>query len=165
MLVTGRKRNRRQRGSNAPFCRRAQEAVVHSIQPSHASAEAHRDASRERGSVTLELTGFIMGLRARARWGAFMLCQDLAIALQTSRLTHREAFRLSNYVLRSKQAQTMILDFSSVEEITTSAFARLVLLRRELLRRGRDLRLTGLHERVARLYEFNRLDAVLPLVA
>jgi ABC-type transporter Mla MlaB component len=51
---------------------------------------------------------------------------------------------------------------SGVEEVTTSAFARLVLLRRELRRQGRDLKLVGLRARAEKLYEINRLSQVLP---
>ena len=40
--------------------------------------------------------------------------------------------------------------------------AALVLLRRELLRRGRDLRLVGMRDRTRQVYAVNRLDAVLP---
>ena len=60
------------------------------------------------------------------------------------------------------EARTVVIDMSAVEEATTSAFARLVLLRRELRRAGRDLRITGLRDRAARLYEISRLDTVLP---
>ena len=58
--------------------------------------------------------------------------------------------------------RTIVVDLSHARDATTSAFARLVLLRRYLLRTGRDLRLTGLSHRAARLYEVSRLDRVLP---
>ena len=94
-----------------------------------------------------------------------MQCQEFAIAPDVSLLAHRDAYRLSKHVLRMGRARTIIIDFSTVEDVTTSAFARLVLLRRELRRRGRDLRLTGLRARAARQYELNRLDAVLPMLS
>ncbi len=56
----------------------------------------------------------------------------------------------------------VIVDLTAAHDATTSAFARLVLLRRHLLHAGRDLRLTGLSDRAARLYEVSRLSSVLP---
>ena len=49
-----------------------------------------------------------------------------------------------------------------MQDATTAAFATLVLLRRALLRAGRDLLLTGLHDRAAYLFGINRLGSVLP---
>ncbi len=62
------------------------------------------------------------------------------------------------------EAQTVVIDLANATDATTSAFARLVLLRRALRRVGRDLILSGLHDRTEFLYEINRLDAVLPRV-
>ena len=69
--------------------------------------------------------------------------------------------RVSDAALRAA-ARTIVVDLSHARDATTSAFARLVLLRRYLLRTGRDLRLTGLSDRAARLYEVSRLHRVLP---
>jgi anti-anti-sigma regulatory factor len=91
-----------------------------------------------------------------------MFCQSFAIVPQTPRLTHPEAFQLSGQLLEDQPPKLVVLDLSSVADITTSAFARLILLRRELRRRGSDLRLCGLNGRPARLYEISRLQAVLP---
>jgi anti-anti-sigma factor len=92
-----------------------------------------------------------------------MFCQELAIAPDTRCFAHRDAHRLSRTaLLDAPYAKTVVVDLSGVEEMTTSAFARLILLRRQLLRQGRDLRLVGLRARAARLYEINRLEHVLP---
>jgi anti-anti-sigma regulatory factor len=92
-----------------------------------------------------------------------MLSQEFAFVPQSGCFAHWDAYRLSTLALReAPQSPTIVVDLSSVEEITTSAFARLILLRRQLLRQGRDLRLTGLHARAARHYEINRLQKVLP---
>jgi ABC-type transporter Mla MlaB component len=90
----------------------------------------------------------------------FARCQP--ISLKVNRLAHRDACRVYDRAVNLPQPGTIVLDLSSVEEATTSAFARLVLLRRELLRRGRDLRLKGLRSRAAKLYEISRLETVLP---
>lgn len=79
------------------------------------------------------------------------------------RLAHQDACRLSDNILQDRSLQTAVIDLTDVEETTTSAFARLVLLRRQLLEQGRDLRLLGLHDRAETLYRLSRLEMVLPL--
>lgn len=76
-------------------------------------------------------------------------------------LSHTEACRLFVQAL-SDRAKQIIIDLAKMEDATTSAFAQLVLLRRTLLRDGRDLCLTGLRDRTAGLFEVNRLAGVLP---
>ena len=78
------------------------------------------------------------------------------------RFSHSEACRIADLVLGQGRARTVIIDLKHVADATTSAFARLVLLRRLLLRTGRDLRLTNLRDRAASLYQVNRLGTVLP---
>ena len=58
--------------------------------------------------------------------------------------------------------RTVVVDLTSADYATTSAFAHLVLLRRALLQHGRDLRLKGLRDRTARVYQISRLHRVLP---
>jgi anti-anti-sigma factor len=91
-----------------------------------------------------------------------MSCQQFATAPELRRLAHFDAYRLSCAALNSAPSKTVILDLSGVEEMTTSAFARLILLRRQLRRQGRDVVIKGLRGRAARLYEINRLDRILP---
>jgi hypothetical protein len=78
------------------------------------------------------------------------------------RFSHQEACRIADVAMGCGPAQTVIVDLKNVLDATTSAFARLVLLRRLLLRTGRDLRLTNLRSRAASLYQINRLASVLP---
>ena len=89
------------------------------------------------------------------------MSQRHAIVWKGQRFTHREACRVYEAALRAA-APTVIVDLSSALDATTSAFAKLVLLRRRLLKIGRDLRLRGLTERAARIYQVSRLDHVLP---
>ena len=77
-------------------------------------------------------------------------------------LSHAEACRLVAQALE-QAAKRIVIDLERVEEATTSAFAQLILLRRSLLRSGRDLCLTGMRDRTAGLFEVNRLGAVLPV--
>jgi ABC-type transporter Mla MlaB component len=91
-----------------------------------------------------------------------MFTQEFAIAPTSDRFTHPDAFGIFQSVMDSPRWRSVTIDLSGASDATTSAFARLVLLRRELLRRGCDLRLIGLRDRVQKLYHVNRLDAVLP---
>lgn len=91
-----------------------------------------------------------------------MIAGKIAIVPEMNSLSYREASRIFEHVVRCTSARTVIIDLKRVRDATTSGFARLVLLRRTLLRAGRDLRLAGLHDRVACLYGINRLAGVLP---
>jgi ABC-type transporter Mla MlaB component len=84
------------------------------------------------------------------------------VASDSTHFLHEDACRLSKLVRTQADGTTVVIDLSRASDTTTSALARLVLLRRELLKSGRDLRLTGLCDRVAGMYEINRLVSVLP---
>ena len=90
-----------------------------------------------------------------------MVASRTAIFAAAEHLTHQEACRLAKLVKASDSA-TVVLDLSKVRDASMSAFARLVLLRRELLRLGRDLRIRGLQHQPAHLFEVHRLGGVLP---
>ena len=105
--------------------------------------------------------------RAR-RKGQGMVAQgfeELAIVHDAEEFSHTDACRIFDEAicqgLRSG-VRMVVVDLKRAADATTSTFARLVLLRRILLRQGRDLRLTGLRDRAAGLYEINRLSDVLP---
>jgi anti-anti-sigma regulatory factor len=86
----------------------------------------------------------------------------LALVPASTSLSHSDACRIAHLALREGRARTVIVDMKNVVDATTSAFARLVLLRRRLLQAGRDLRLINLHDRTASVYQVNRLTSVLP---
>jgi ABC-type transporter Mla MlaB component len=79
------------------------------------------------------------------------------------RFSHDEACRVARAALTRDDGQTVVLNLRYAREVTTAAFARLVLLRRKLREVGRDLRLTNLHDRAANLYEVSRLASILPV--
>ena len=76
--------------------------------------------------------------------------------------SHEEACRIAELAVRAASTRTIVVDLSQAEWAATAAFARLVLLRQQLLRSGRDLRLAGLHDHAAALYDISRLGGVLP---
>jgi hypothetical protein len=88
--------------------------------------------------------------------------QQVAIVPAGRSLSHSDACRIADLVLGQGRARTVVIDLKHAVEATTSAFARLVFLRRILLRSGRDLRLINLRDRTASLYQINRLAGVLP---
>ena len=77
-------------------------------------------------------------------------------------LSHAEATRLADLAISSTTNPVIVLDLSRCDEASTAAFARLVLLRRALKAQGRDVRLAGLHDQPARLFEVHRLGGILP---
>jgi ABC-type transporter Mla MlaB component len=78
--------------------------------------------------------------------------------------SHQDAEMVSLWATRSTTAPRIVVDMTRARVATTSAFARLVLLRRSLLQAGRDIRLSNLHDQVASLYEIFRLADVLPSI-
>ena len=88
--------------------------------------------------------------------------KEIAIVPDPGALSHGDACRIAEVAARRTDAETIVIDFGRIEEATTSAFARLVLLRRALLRAGRDLRLVNLRDRAAHLFDIARLASVLP---
>jgi anti-anti-sigma regulatory factor len=88
--------------------------------------------------------------------------RQLALIPSSKSFSHSDACRIAHLALRERRAATVVVDFKNVVDVTTSAFARLVLLRRRLLQAGRDLRLINLRDRTASLYQINRLAGVLP---
>ena len=88
--------------------------------------------------------------------------KPLKIVPQSPVFSHEEACHVYTVALSRRDAQKVVVDLGEAREATTSAFAQLVLLRRLLLRSGRDLLVTGLRDRAAGLFEVNRLAGVLP---
>jgi ABC-type transporter Mla MlaB component len=84
---------------------------------------------------------------------------------KSERFSHDEACRVCRDAMNDPDTQTVVIDLRHAMEVTTAAFARLVLLRRRLRAKGRDLRLANLRGRAANLYEVNRLNTVLPRLA
>jgi anti-anti-sigma regulatory factor len=84
------------------------------------------------------------------------------ISPKAAEFSHEHASAISKWVLARETARTIHIDLSHATDATTAAFATLVLLRRRLLRDGRDLRVSGLRERAEHVFRLNRLEAVLP---
>jgi anti-anti-sigma regulatory factor len=85
------------------------------------------------------------------------------IVANVRELSHEAAEDLCGEILGQPSVRTVVLDLTRAVDATTAAFARLVLLRKQLLERGRDLRLSGLQQRTAKVWRINRLGSVLPV--
>ena len=90
-----------------------------------------------------------------------MQAEEIAIVHGSERFSHSDACRIFA-IAGGTRGGTVVIDLERVDEASTSAFARLVLLRRQLLKVGRDLRLINLRSKAASLFEVNRLAGVLP---
>lgn len=85
-----------------------------------------------------------------------------SVVLKASRFSHAEAHAIAKWVLKRERSRTVVVDLSHADDATTAAFATLVVLRRRLLRHGRDLRVSGLRDRAQWVYTISRLGGVLP---
>jgi ABC-type transporter Mla MlaB component len=96
---------------------------------------------------------------------AIMTPLQATIVPESVAFSHDEAVQISRLATANAcTAKKVIIDLARAEEASTSAFARLVLLRRILLKSGRDLRLTNLSAQAAALHNVNRLTHVLPTI-
>ena len=76
--------------------------------------------------------------------------------------SYDDACKTAEQALVANSGRIARICLEKVTGTTTSALARLILLRKDLLRSGRDLQLVGLKGRAKTLYEICRLDGVLP---
>ncbi len=86
-----------------------------------------------------------------------------ALVPQGEKMSHQTVEDLCRVIRSSQSDRTVVVDMQNVEDASTAAFAKLVLLRRELLGAGRDLRLKGMRTRVASIWRISRLSTVLPV--
>lgn len=76
-------------------------------------------------------------------------------------LAYSDVRRIETTITGGRE-QTVCIDLEQTEEATTAALARLVVVRRDLLKSGRDLRILGLHGHAMNLYQINRMGSLLP---
>lgn len=90
---------------------------------------------------------------------------DMKIVPTSRRFSHAEAMRVYQDALQKPARGTIVVDLRNAAEATTPGLAQLVLLRKALLSKGKDLCLANMHDRVASLYGVNRLEGILPLAS
>lgn len=84
------------------------------------------------------------------------------ISVSADSLSYRDVIVLEAEVHRTRSTDVVVLDLANTDEATTAGFARLVVLRRDLKRSGGDLYLLHLHGQAKKVYEVNRMAALLP---
>ena len=87
----------------------------------------------------------------------------LSLPVADETLNYENACRIAERVGRWQSDGLVVIDLSLAAQATTGAFARLIQLRGDLLRAGRDLRLAGLRDRALSLHGVFRLGRLLPL--
>jgi len=90
-----------------------------------------------------------------------MVAGTMIIRPETAVLTYHEACRIAG-TMNSQRPGTLLLNLEGVSDVTTPALARLIALRRDILRASGDLRIAQLSGRARNVYEVNRLSSVLP---
>lgn len=78
------------------------------------------------------------------------------------RLSYRDACRLAVRLTRHDRGELIVLDLANTGHTTTAALARLVALRRDLLKIGRDIWIVGLVGQANHLYELTLMHHLLP---
>jgi len=86
----------------------------------------------------------------------------MAVRHCAPRLSAQDAIRIAEQVRGFARARVVLIDLRRTTEATTAALARLILLRKRLLAKGRDLRIRGLCGRADALYRMTRMERLLP---
>ena len=90
-----------------------------------------------------------------------MMASQMTISCDSNYLSYERACDIANKALAIGGDKIRIV-LNCVVETTTAALARLIALRCNLRRSGRDLIIAGLHGQAENLYEFNRMASLLP---
>ena len=88
--------------------------------------------------------------------------EQVTITCDCDCLSYREACEIAARAAATRSREPVRIQLGRVVETTTAALARLIALRQELLRTGRDLRITGLRGRAEHLYQISNMASLLP---
>jgi anti-anti-sigma regulatory factor len=86
----------------------------------------------------------------------------MTITHEGNSLSYADSDRIARKAIESRDCRTVLVNIGNARVASTAALAKLVVLRRELLKSGRDMRLVGLAEQPQQLRRICRLDTVLP---
>ena len=89
----------------------------------------------------------------------------VAIRCASDQLSYHDAEQIAHRALGAKEGRTILIDLGQIAETTTAALARLVALRRQLRRSGRELCVVRPRGRAKHLYDVWRLGELLPAAA
>jgi hypothetical protein len=91
-----------------------------------------------------------------------MVASQMTISCDCDRLSYDRACDIANQALVVGGNDTIHIGLHLVAKTTTAALARLIVLRCNLRKSGRDLMIAGLHGQTKKLYDFNRMASLLP---
>ncbi len=91
-----------------------------------------------------------------------MVASQMTISCDCDYLSYDRACDIADQALVAGGNDVIHIGLHRVMETTTAALARLIALRCNLRKSGRDLRIAGLHGQAEDLYEFNRMKSILP---
>ena len=94
-----------------------------------------------------------------------MVATRTTICCDCNYLSYERACDIANQALAVGGNGTIHIVLHLAMETTTAALSRLIALRCNLRRSGRDLRIAGLCGQAKDLYEFNRMATLLPCVS
>jgi len=86
------------------------------------------------------------------------------VRFRRAHFTYPDACRIARRAVNCLGPRMLQLDLQGAITITTAALARLIILRRSLMAREADLRLSGLRDQTLAVYLLSRLERVLPQV-
>ena len=86
----------------------------------------------------------------------------LTITYRGRQFLYDDACKIAERAKATTDNKITCIKLEGVTDTTTAALARLILLRRDLLESGRDLRIVGLSGHARVLYEISKLETVLP---
>jgi len=89
----------------------------------------------------------------------------MTIRHETSSLCYADVVRIDSQIrCCNKLSGTVVIDLTNTTRTSTAAFARLILMRRRLMKSGGDLFVSGLGGQAVALYKTHRLTDLLPHV-
>jgi hypothetical protein len=87
----------------------------------------------------------------------------MTIRHEASSLSYRDVVRIASHIRRCGESSAMVIvDLRNTSKTSTAALAKLILVRRCLMKSGRDLCVSGLSGRPGAMYRTYRLTNLLP---
>ena len=90
---------------------------------------------------------------------------QMILTHQAGRFSYADACRFAELLRATQRPRIAFIDLAQTTETSTAALAKLIALRRFLLKTGRDLRICGLRGRAEAMYQIYRLSKLLPQAA
>ena len=86
----------------------------------------------------------------------------MTIRHDATSLSYRDVVRIDSQIRCSESSGMVIVDLTNTSETSTAALAKLILVRRYLMKSGRDLCISGLAGQPGAMYRIYRLTNLLP---